>query len=73
MQFQPHTSAILICDLIMYLAKSLPAVISWLNDAFLMLFVSKGSKTESMMNTIYEEDYELHDEEDDDEEEGFDG
>ena len=35
-----------------YLARSLPAVISWLNDAFLMLLVSSGSKTESMMYTI---------------------
>ena len=35
-----------------YLAKSLPAVISWLNEAFLMLLVSSGSKTESTMNTI---------------------
>ena len=49
-----------------YLAKSFPAVISWLNDAFLMLFVNNGSKTESMMNTIYQEDYKHHDEEYDD-------
>ena len=36
-----------------YLARSLPAVMSWLKDAFLMLFVNNGSKTESMMNTIW--------------------
>ena len=35
-----------------YLAKSLPAVISWLNEAFLMLFVNNGSNTESITNTI---------------------
>ena len=36
-----------------HLAKSLPAVMSWLKEAFLMLFVSNGSKTESMTNTIW--------------------
>ena len=35
-----------------HLAKSFPAVMSWLKEAFLMLFVNNGSNTESITNTI---------------------
>ena len=38
---------------IAYLARSLPAVTSWEKEAFLILLVSRGSRTESITKTTW--------------------